>query len=244
MIELRNVSRYYQRGADEVHALEHVSLEIPAGRFVALMGPSGSGKSTLLNILAGLDRPSEGQVSVAGRKLADLSEDELAAFRAAHMGFVFQFFNLIPVFSARENVELPLLLTHLKKAERRARADTALRIVGLSERAGHMPSELSGGEQQRTAIARAIVTDPEIVVGDEPTGDLDAKNAEEVLGLLRTLKQEFGKTVVIVTHDPRAERYVDEVFLLDKGVFMGSRPGGAAGAAPAAPAHGAAGAHP
>jgi putative ABC transport system ATP-binding protein len=231
LIELRNVSRLYQRGADEVHALEHVSLEIPAGRFVALMGPSGSGKSTLLNILAGLDRPTEGEVSVAGRKLGDLSEDELAAFRAAHMGFVFQFFNLIPVLSARENVELPLLLTHLARAERRARAETALRIVGLQERADHMPAQLSGGEQQRTAIARAVVTDPEIVVGDEPTGDLDAKNAEEVLGLLRTLKQEFGKTVVIVTHDPRAERYVDEVFLLDKGVFQGSRPGGAAPAA-------------
>ena len=243
MIELRNVSRFYQRGADDVHALENVSLEIPAGRFVALMGPSGSGKSTLLNILAGLDRPSSGEISVAGRKLNDLSEDELAGFRAAHMGFVFQFFNLIPVFSARENVELPLLLTHLKKAERRERAETALRIVGLAERAGHMPAQLSGGEQQRVAIARAVVTDPEIVVGDEPTGDLDAKNAEEVLGLLRTLKQEFGKTVVIVTHDPRAERYVDEVLLLDKGVFMGSRPGGGAGAG-AAHAAAAGGARP
>ena len=232
MIELRNVSRFYRRGADEVHALENVSLEIPAGRFVALMGPSGSGKSTLLNILAGLDRPSDGQVSVAGRPLNDLSEDELAAFRAAHLGFVFQFFNLIPVFTARENVELPLLLTSLKKHERRERAETALRIVGLAERADHRPAQLSGGEQQRVAIARAIVTDPEIVVADEPTGDLDAKNAEEVLGLLRTLKQEFGKTVVIVTHDPRAERYVDEVFLLDKGVFMGSHPGGATGASP------------
>ncbi len=232
MIELRNVSRFYRRGADEVHALDRVSLEIPAGRFVALMGPSGSGKSTLLNILAGLDRPSDGQVSVAGRKLNDLSEDELAAFRAHHMGFVFQFFNLIPVFSARENVELPLLLTHLKKAERRARAETALRIVGLGERAAHMPAELSGGEQQRVAIARAIVTDPEIVVGDEPTGDLDAKNAEDVLGLLRTLKQEFGKTVVIVTHDPRAERFVDEVLQLDKGVLLGSHPGGGGHATP------------
>jgi putative ABC transport system ATP-binding protein len=237
VIELRNVSRFYERGADTVHALEQVSLSIPAGRFVALMGPSGSGKSTLLNILAGLDRPSQGEVDVAGRKLNDLGEDELAAFRASHMGFVFQFFNLIPVFSARENVELPLLLTHLGKGERRQRAETALRIVGLAERAGHMPAQMSGGEQQRVAIARAIVTDPEIVVGDEPTGDLDAKNAEEVLGLLRTLKQEFGKTVVIVTHDPRAERYVDEVLLLDKGVYQGARPGG--GAAHMAPAGGA-----
>jgi putative ABC transport system ATP-binding protein len=231
VIELRNVSRFYQRGADEVHALDGVSLEIPAGRFVALMGPSGSGKSTLLNLLAGLDRPSDGEVSVAGRKLNDLSEDELASFRASHMGFVFQFFNLIPVFSARENVELPLLLTPLRKAERRTRAETALRIVGLEERAKHMPAELSGGEQQRVAIARAIVTDPEIVVGDEPTGDLDARNAEDVLGLLRTLKTEFGKTVVIVTHDPRAERFVDEVIQLDKGLLLGSHPGGAAGGA-------------
>ncbi len=231
MIEVRNVSRFYQRGADQVRALEDVSLDIPAGHFVALMGPSGSGKSTLLNILAGLDRPSEGQITVAGRVLNDLSEDQLAEFRAAHLGFVFQFFNLIPVFSARENVELPLLLTRLKKPERRERAETALRIVGLAERASHMPAQLSGGEQQRVAIARAIVTDPEIVVADEPTGDLDAKNAEEVLDLLRTLKEEFGKTVVIVTHDPRAERYVDEVLMLDKGVFKGSRPGGGSGAA-------------
>jgi putative ABC transport system ATP-binding protein len=147
------------------------------------------------------------------------------------MGFVFQFFNLIPVFSARENVELPLLLTPLRKAERRTRAETALRIVGLEERAKHMPAELSGGEQQRVAIARAIVTDPEIVVGDEPTGDLDARNAEDVLGLLRTLKTEFGKTVVIVTHDPRAERFVDEVIQLEKGILLGSHPGGAAGGA-------------
>ena len=226
MIEVRDVSRVYRRGADEVHALEHVSLRIERGRFAALMGPSGSGKSTLLNILAGLDRPTSGIVEVAGQRLGDLSEDQLAAFRARHVGFVFQFFNLIPVLSARENVELPLLLTALTKAERRTRAETALRIVGLSERANHRPAQLSGGEQQRVAIARAIVSDPEIVVGDEPTGDLDAKNAEEVLGLLRTLKQEFGKTVVIVTHDPRAVRYVDEVIHLDKGVWTGSEPGG------------------
>ncbi len=227
MIEISHVSRLYQRAADEVHALEDVSLSIPAGRFVALMGPSGSGKSTLLNLLAGLDRPTRGEVEVAGRRLGDLSEDEMAHFRAQHLGFVFQFFNLIPVLSARENVELPLLLTHLGKAERRTRAETALRIVGLAQRAEHMPAQLSGGEQQRVAIARAIVSDPEIVVGDEPTGDLDAKNAEEVLGLLRTLKQDFGKTVVIVTHDPRAVKYVDEVVHLDKGVLTGREPGGA-----------------
>jgi putative ABC transport system ATP-binding protein len=228
VIEIAHVSRYYKRGADDVHALEDVSLSIERGRFVALMGPSGSGKSTLLNLLAGLDRPSKGEVEVAGRRLNDLSEDELAHFRAEHLGFVFQFFNLIPVLSALENVELPLLLTALGKADRRQRAETALRIVGLADRAHHRPAQLSGGEQQRVAIARAIVSDPEIVVGDEPTGDLDAKNAEEVLGLLRTLKQEFGKTVVIVTHDPRAVKYVDRVVHLDKGVLIGSEPGGAA----------------
>jgi putative ABC transport system ATP-binding protein len=230
LIDLRSVSRLYRRGADEVHALERVTLHIPAARFVALMGPSGSGKSTLLNILAGLDRPSDGDVVVAGQRLNDLSEDELAAFRAHHVGFVFQFFNLIPVLSALENVELPLLLTHLAKRERRERAATALRVVGLAERAGHSPGQLSGGEQQRVAIARALVSDPEIIVADEPTGDLDAKNAEDTLALLRTLKQEFGKTVVMVTHDPRAEKYVDEVQHLDKGVLLESRPGGAAAA--------------
>jgi putative ABC transport system ATP-binding protein len=235
LIDLRNVSRLYRRGADEVHALEQVSLHVPAARFVALMGPSGSGKSTLLNILAGLDRPSDGDVVVAGERLNDLSEDELAGFRARHVGFVFQFFNLIPVLSAQENVELPLLLTHLSKEERRQRAATALRVVGLAERAGHSPSQLSGGEQQRVAIARALVSDPEIIVADEPTGDLDAKNAEGTLELLRTLKQEFGKTVVMVTHDPRAEKYVDEVHHLDKGVLLETRPGGAAAAAGGAP---------
>jgi putative ABC transport system ATP-binding protein len=228
VIDLRNVSRIYRRGADDVHALEQVTLHLPKGRFIALMGPSGSGKSTLLNILAGLDRPSDGEVVVAGERLNDLSEDELAAFRARHVGFVFQFFNLIPVLSAQENVELPLLLTELSKAERRERAATALRVVGLAERSDHAPRQLSGGEQQRVAIARAFVSDPEIVVADEPTGDLDAKNAEDILGLLRLLKQEFGKTVVMVTHDPRAEKYVDEVHHLDKGVLLESRPGGGA----------------
>ena len=230
MIDLRSVSRIYRRGADEVHALERVSLHVPSACYVALMGPSGSGKSTLLNILAGLDRPTEGEVVVAGQRLNDLSEDELAAFRARHVGFVFQFFNLIPVLSAQENVELPLLLTHLGRAERRERAATALRVVGLAERAGHVPRQLSGGEQQRVAIARAIVSDPEIIVTDEPTGDLDAKNAEDTLSLLRTLKQDFGKTVVMVTHDPRAEKYVDLVHHLDKGVLLETREGGAVAA--------------
>ncbi len=219
MIELRDVSRTYKRGADAIRALDHVTLDIDSGRFVALMGPSGSGKSTLLNIVAGLDRPDSGEVVVAGQKLPDMSEDELAAFRARHVGFVFQFFNLIPVLTARGNVELPLLLTHLGKAERRERALTALRIVGLEERAEHHPNELSGGEQQRVAIARAIVSDPEIVVADEPTGDLDAKNAVEILELLRALCTDFGKTVVMVTHDARAEAHVDIIHSLDKGVL-------------------------
>jgi putative ABC transport system ATP-binding protein len=223
VIEIQDVCRSYRRGADEVRALDHVSLQVPAGRFVALMGPSGSGKSTLLHILAGLDRPSSGEVVVAGQRLGDLSDDELAAFRARHVGFVFQFFNLIPVLSARGNVELPLLLTRLSKAERRARAETALRIVGLGERLEHMPNQLSGGEQQRVAIARAIVSDPEIVVADEPTGDLDAQNAVATLRLLRELRTEFGKTVVMVTHDPRGAEYVDEIHHLDKGVLQGSQ---------------------
>jgi putative ABC transport system ATP-binding protein len=228
LIEIANVSRLYARGADEVHALEDVSLTIPAGRFVALMGPSGSGKSTLLNLIAGLDRPTRGSVSVAGKRLDGLGEDELAAFRAAHVGFVFQFFNLIPVLTALENVELPLLLTHLAKKERRERALTALRVVGLAERAEHLPRQLSGGEQQRVAIARAFVADPELIVADEPTGDLDAKNAEATLELLRTLRRDFGKTIVMVTHDPRAEKYVDVVHHLDKGVLLESKPCGGA----------------
>jgi putative ABC transport system ATP-binding protein len=227
LIELENVSRVYRRGADEVRALDHVTLHVPRGRFVALMGPSGSGKSTLLHILAGLDRPTQGSVSVAGRRLDDLSEDELARFRSQHVGFVFQFFNLIPVLTARGNVELPLLLTRLGRAERLQRAETALRVVGLAERAHHMPNELSGGEQQRVAIARAIVSDPEIVVADEPTGDLDAKNAMDILSLLRDLRREFGKTVVMVTHDPRGEEFVDEIHHLDKGLLRDSVPGGA-----------------
>ena len=228
LIEIDRVSRVYRRGADEVRALDEVSLRVPPGCFVALMGPSGSGKSTLLHLLAGLDRPTSGEVIVAGERLGELSEDELARFRAHHVGFVFQFFNLIPVLSARGNVELPLLLTDLDRAERRARAETALRVVGLADRADHAPGELSGGEQQRVAIARAIVSDPEIVVADEPTGDLDAKNAVEILSLLRDLRVEFGKTVMMVTHDPRAERFVDVIHHLDKGVLRDTVPGGAA----------------
>jgi len=220
LIQIRDVSRRYVRGVDEVHALEHVSLDIPAGHFVGFMGPSGSGKSTLLNLVSGIDRPSEGEVVVAGQRLNDLSEDELARWRARHVGLIFQFFNLMPVLSARDNVALPLLLTKLDKAERVRRADTALRVVGLEERLDHYPRTLSGGEQQRVAIARAIVTDPDLIVADEPTGDLDARNAEAILDLLRQLRQHFGKTVVMVTHDPRALRFVDDAYHLDKGVLL------------------------
>jgi putative ABC transport system ATP-binding protein len=222
MIELQQVSRLYRRGADEVHALENVSLRIADGTFVALMGPSGSGKSTLLNLIAGLDQPSAGAIRVGEQVLSGLSEDQLAAWRAAHVGFVFQFYNLIPVLSAVENVEVPLLLTRLAKAERRQHAELALSIVGLADRKNHLPNQLSGGEQQRVAIARAIVVDPELIVADEPTGDLDARNADEILALLRQLKNEFHKTVIMVTHDPRAERYVDSIFHLDKGVLVES----------------------
>jgi len=220
LIRLDRVSRHYRRGVDEVHALADCTLAVPRGRFVAFMGPSGSGKSTLLNLVSGIDRPSSGEVWVAGQCLNDLDEDELAAWRARHVGLIFQFFNLVPVLSARENVALPLLLTRLPRVERRRRAEIALRVVGLEHRLDHSPRTLSGGEQQRVAIARALVSDPDLIVADEPTGDLDAKNAEATLELLRALEQEFGKTIVMVTHDPRALRFVDDVFHLDKGVLL------------------------
>jgi len=220
LIDIRNVSRHYVRGVDEVRALDDVSLTIAGGRFVAFMGPSGSGKSTLLNLVSGIDRPSSGEVLVAGERLNDLSEDELAHWRARHVGLIFQFFNLMPVLNARDNVALPLLLTDLDKGERQRRAETALRVVGLGHRLDHYPRTLSGGEQQRVAIARAVVTDPDLIVADEPTGDLDARNAEEILTLLRQLKNEFGKTIIMVTHDPRALRFVDQALHLDKGVLL------------------------
>jgi len=227
LITLRDVSRSYERGHDIVHALADVTLTIESGAFVALMGPSGSGKSTLLNLLSGIDRPSAGEVWVVGQRLNDLSEDALAAGRARHVGLIFQFYNLIPVLSALENVELPLLLTPFGRAERIRRAETALRVVGLAARARHVPSELSGGEQQRVAIARAIVADPDLIIADEPTGDLDARSADEVLGMLRDLSREFHKTVVMVTHDTRAAHWVDVVYHLEKGLLLGVEPGGA-----------------
>ncbi len=220
IIDIRNVSRRYVRGVDEVHALEKVSLSIQRGRFVAFMGPSGSGKSTLMNLVSGIDRPDDGDIVVVGQRLNDYDEDELSQWRARHVGIIFQSFNLIPVLNARDNVGLPLLLTNLDRRARRQRAETALRIVGLAERVDYYPRTLSGGEQQRVAIARAIVTDPDLIVADEPTGDLDARNAAAILGLLRQLKNEFSKTVIMVTHDPRALRFVDDAYHLDKGILL------------------------
>jgi putative ABC transport system ATP-binding protein len=220
LIELRRVSRRYGEGASEVVALDDVSLALEPGVFAAFMGPSGSGKSTLLNIISGIDCASEGVVRVGGRRIDRMDEDELARWRARHVGLVFQFFNLVPVLSALENVALPLLLFDLASEERRRRAQLALSIVGLGGRLEHRPSQLSGGEQQRVAIARALVTDPELLVADEPTGNLDARSAEAVLDLLLELRVRLGKTVVMVTHDPRALRWVDRSFHLDKGRLL------------------------
>ena len=210
----------FSRGAEEIKVLQNLSLDVAEAEFLTLMGPSGSGKTTLLNLIAGLDQPSSGTIRVGALVLNGLGEDKLAAWRATHVGFVFQFYNLIPVLSAAENIEVPLLLTRLSKAERRQHVETVLSIVGLTDRTAHFPGQLSGGEQQRVAIARAIVVDPELIVADEPTGDLDAKNADDILSLLRQLKHEFHKTIVMVTHDSRAERYVDQIFHLDKGVLV------------------------
>src|SRR5579859_8061718 len=225
-VELEHVTRAYRRDQFEVRALDDVTLQIPRRSFVAIMGPSGSGKTTMLNLIAGIDRPTSGRVAVGGEEIAGMTENELASWRARHIGLVFQFYNLIPVLTAFENVELPLLLTKLGKAERRSHVETALEAVGLGDRMGHYPRQLSGGQEQRVAIARAIVTDPTVVVADEPTGDLDAQSAEDILDLLTALNRSYHKTIVMVTHDPRSERYVDRVYRLDKGVFAGSTPGG------------------
>ncbi len=217
MVDVRNVHKVYHRDAQEVPVLNGLSLQVQEGDFVALMGPSGSGKTTLLNLIAGIDRPTSGQVVVGGTDVAQLSESQLASWRSHNVGFIFQFYNLIPVLSATENVELPLLLTRLSKKERRERALTALKVVGLADRAGHYPRQLSGGQEQRVAIARAFVTDPKVLVADEPTGDLDAKSAHEILDLLETLNKEFKKTIVMVTHDPRAAEKAHVQYHLDKG---------------------------
>jgi len=219
MVDVRNVTKVYRKDAEELVVLNGLSLDVQEGDYAALMGPSGSGKTTLLNLIAGIDKPTSGDVIVAGTNVAQLGETQLAAFRSRNVGFIFQFYNLIPVLSATENVELPLLLTHLSKSERRERAATALKVVGLADRASHYPRQLSGGQEQRVAIARAIVTDPKVLVADEPTGDLDAKSATEILDLLGTLNQEFKKTIVMVTHDPRAAERAKTQHHLEKGVL-------------------------
>jgi len=219
MVDVRNVTKVYRRDAEELVVLNGLSLQVQEGDYAALMGPSGSGKSTLLNLIAGIDKPTSGDVVVAGTNVAQLGETELASFRSHNVGFIFQFYNLIPVLNATENVELPLLLTNLSKAERRERALTALKVVGLADRASHYPRQLSGGQEQRVAIARAIVTDPKVLVADEPTGDLDAKSAHEILDLMGALNKDFGKTIVMVTHDPRAAERAKTQHHLEKGVL-------------------------
>jgi putative ABC transport system ATP-binding protein len=219
-VEIQDVTKKFRKETTEVVALRETSVTIPAGTFVCLMGPSGSGKSTLLNLIAGIDRPSSGQVMVDGRDISKLSEGALAAWRNQTIGFIFQTFNLIPVLTAFENVELPLLLTKLSKSERRSHVETALKLVGLGDRMTHFPRQLSGGQEQRVAIARAIVTDPALILADEPTGDLDAQSADEVLAILEKLNREFKKTVVMVTHDPRAARHAHVIRHLDKGVLL------------------------
>ena len=219
MVDIQKVRRVYHRDSQEITVLDGIDLSVPEGEFVALMGPSGSGKTTLLNLLAGIDRPTSGTIRVAGTDLGTLSESSLAAWRSRNIGFIFQFYNLIPVLTAVENVELPLLLSRLGRKDRRERALTALRVVGLADRAFHYPRQLSGGQEQRVAIARAIVADPKVLVADEPTGDLDARSAEEILTLMETLNREFKKTIVMVTHDPRASQRAHTQRHLDKGVL-------------------------
>jgi putative ABC transport system ATP-binding protein len=217
LIEIQNLFKSYRRDSLEIPVLRDISLAIPEGAFLAFMGPSGSGKTTLLNLIAGIDKPTSGKIIVAGTDVAALDETELARWRAVHVGFIFQFYNLIPVLTALENVELPLLLSPLSKRERRAHAELALKIVGLSDRMDHYPRQLSGGQEQRVAIARAVVTDPTILVADEPTGDLDKVSADEVLGLMERLNREMKKTILMVTHDPRAAERAGVIRHLEKG---------------------------
>ena len=219
IVDLQDVTKIYYKGDNEILTLDHVTLQIAQGEFIALMGPSGSGKTTLLNLLGGLDTPTEGKVTVCGQDLSLLSARELARWRADHVGFVFQSFNLLPVLTARQNVELPLTLQSLSAHERETHAETALRVVGLGERMDHRPSELSGGQEQRVAIARALACDPKLLLADEPTGDLDAKSARDVMHLLKRLNESFGKTIIIVTHDPHAAEFARRELHLEKGVL-------------------------
>jgi putative ABC transport system ATP-binding protein len=220
LVELQNLSKIYERGRQKIEVLHHVQLDIGQGDFMALMGPSGSGKTTLLNLIGGLDSPTDGSITIGGKRIDRLSEGALAKWRASNVGFVFQFYNLLPMLSARRNVELPLLLTHLSAAQRKRNAAVALELVGLADRATHKPSELSGGQQQRVAIARAIVSDPVLLVCDEPTGDLDRQSAAEVLTLLQQLNRDHGKTIIMVTHDPKAAEFAKHTLHLDKGSLV------------------------
>jgi len=217
LVRVESVGKVFHRGSEDIHVLTGLNLQVPAGEFLGLMGPSGSGKTTLLNLIGGLDRPTNGTVSVADERLDQLSDRALAAWRARHIGFVFQLYNLMPMLTAERNVELPLLLTHLSKAERKKHVEAALAVVGLSHRARHYPRTLSGGEQQRVGIARGIVTDPTLLLCDEPTGDLDRKSGDEILDLLQALNREHGKTIIMVTHDPHASARAARTLHLDKG---------------------------
>src|SRR5213082_2459391 len=220
LVRVADVEKVFRRGSEEIHVLSGLNLDVPKGEFLALMGPSGSGKSTLLNLIGGLDRPTRGSVAIGGDRIDQMSDRQLAAWRARHVGLVFQFYNLLPVLSAERNVELPLLLTHLAKSERMKHVETALKVVGLSHRAHHHPRQLSGGEQQRVGIARAVVTDPTLLLCDEPTGDLDRKAGDEILDLLQALNRDHGKTIVMVTHDPHAAARAKRTLHLEKGVLV------------------------
>jgi putative ABC transport system ATP-binding protein len=224
LVRVKDIEKTFRRGAEEIHVLTGLDLEVPKGEFLALMGPSGSGKSTLLNLMGGLDRPTRGTVTIAGERIDEMSDRELAGWRARHVGLVFQFYNLLPILNAERNVELPLLLTHLSKAERKKHVETALKAVGLAHRNRHYPRTLSGGEQQRVGIARAIVTDPTILLCDEPTGDLDRRSGDEILSLLQALNHEHGKTIIMVTHDPHASARATRIVYLDKGQLSTTKP--------------------
>jgi putative ABC transport system ATP-binding protein len=220
LVRVHNVHKFFLRGEERIDVLQGLSLEVRAGEFLALMGPSGSGKSTLLNLIGGLDRPSSGEVEVGGERIDGMSDGRLAAWRSRHVGFVFQMYNLLPALTAERNIELPLLLTRLDKRERRRHVETALAVVGLADRARHYPRQLSGGQEQRAGIARAIVTDPTLLLCDEPTGDLDRKSGDEILDLLQALNRQQGKTIVMVTHDPHAAQRASRVVHLEKGVLV------------------------
>ena len=222
VVQCRNVSKTYKRGKESVVVLSHFNLDIGQGEFVAIMGPSGSGKTTLLNLIGGLDQPTQGEITVAGARLDKLSGSKLAEWRGRHVGFIFQFYNLMPTLSAERNVEIPLLLTSLSSKQRKQKVAAALELVGLTDRRKHKPNELSGGQQQRVAIARALVADPTLLVCDEPTGDLDRTTAEEILGLLQVLNQKFGKSIIMVTHDPKAAEYASRQLHVDKGELTDS----------------------